>query len=324
VVSGDDDVPQDYLPDTPDISAVAAATVLVTGGAGFIGSRLCELLRASAWVVHSASRRPRGAVSAHRHWEIDLTDAEATSDLVRAVKPDYVFHLASHVWGAPDLKHVLPTFRSNLQTTVNLLTAATEVGCERMVVTGSLVEPEPGTERIPSSPYAAAKWASSDYSRMFHALYGLPVVIARVFMVYGPAQQDETKLVPYTIRSLARGEAPEITSGRRQIDWVYVDDVVDGLIALALASGVEGDTVDLGSGSLITTADLVEMICSLMKSAVRPRFGALADRPLEPVRVARVADTTALTGWTPRVSLEQGLARTIDWYADTGDRVGHG
>jgi UDP-glucose 4-epimerase len=66
------------------------------------------------------------------------------------------------------------------------------------------------------------------------------------------------------------------------------------------------------------------MICSLMKSAVRPRFGALADRPLEPVRVARVADTTASTGWTPRVSLEQGLARTIDWYADTGDRVGHG
>jgi nucleoside-diphosphate-sugar epimerase len=243
---------------------------------------------------------------------------------MRAVKPDFVFHLASHVWGAPDLKHVLPTFRSNLQTTVNLLTAATEVGCERMVVTGSLVEPEAATERIPSSPYAAAKWASSDYSRMFHALYGLPVVIARVFMVYGPAQQDETKLVPYTIRSLARGEAPEITSGRRQIDWVYVDDVVDGLIALAFAPGVEGDTVDLGSGSLITTAELVEMICSLMKSAVRPRFGALADRPLEPVRVARVADTTALTGWTPRVSLEQGLARTIDWYADTRDRVGHG
>jgi nucleoside-diphosphate-sugar epimerase len=243
---------------------------------------------------------------------------------MRAVKPDFVFHLASHVWGAPDLKHVLPTFRSNLQTTVNLLTAATEVGCERMVVTGSLVEPEAATERIPSSPYAAAKWASSDYSRMFHALYGLPVVIARVFMVYGPAQQDETKLVPYTIRSLARGEAPEITSGRRQIDWVYVDDVVDGLIALAFAPGVEGDTVDLGSGSLITTAELVEMICSLMKSAVRPRFGALADRPLEPVRVARVADTTALTGWTPRVSLEQGLARTIDWYADTRDRAGHG
>jgi UDP-glucose 4-epimerase len=150
------------------------------------------------------------------------------------------------------------------------------------------------------------------------------VVIARVFMVYGPAQQDETKLVPYTIRSLTRGEAPEITSGRRQIDWVYVDDVVAGLIALASAPGIEGDTVDLGSGSLITTAEIVEMICSLMNSAVRPRFGALADRPLEPVRVARVADTTALTGWAPKVSLEEGLGRTIGWYSDRLDEVGHG
>jgi UDP-glucose 4-epimerase len=91
-----------------------------------------------------------------------------------------------------------------------------------------------------------------------------------------------------------------------------------------LAPGLAGDTVDIGSGSLITTADLVEMICSLMKSAVRPRFGALADRPLEPVRAARVADTTALTGWAPTISLEQGLARTIDWYSDTVEQVGHG
>jgi UDP-glucose 4-epimerase len=304
---------------------LAGRVALVSGAAGFIGSNLCRALLSKGARVHGAGRRSASGLGAGVEYSaVDLTDDAAAGELMRAVKPDYVFHLASHVWGAPDLKHVLPTFRSNLQTTVNLLTAATEVGCERMVVTGSLVEPEAATERIPSSPYAAAKWASSDYSRMFHALYGLPVVIARVFMVYGPAQQDETKLVPYTIRSLARGKAPEITSGRRQIDWVYVDDVVDGLIALALAPGVEGNTVDLGSGSLITTAELVEMICSLMKSAVRPRFGALADRPLEPVRVARVADTTALTGWTPRVSLEQGLARTIDWYADTGDRVGHG
>jgi UDP-glucose 4-epimerase len=304
---------------------LAGRVALVSGAAGFIGSNLSRALLSKGARVHGAGRRSASGLGADVEYSaVDLTDDAAAGELMRAVKPDYVFHLASHVWGAPDLKHVLPTFRSNLQTTVNLLTAATEVGCERMVVTGSLVEPEAATERIPSSPYAAAKWASSDYSRMFHALYRLPVVIARVFMVYGPAQQDETKLVPYTIRSLARGEAPEITSGRRQIDWVYVDDVVDGLIALALAPDVEGDTVDLGSGSLITTAELVEMICSLMKSAVRPRFGALADRPLEPVRVARVADTTALTGWTPRVSLEQGLARTIDWYADTGDRVGHG
>ena len=122
------------------------------------------------------------------------------------IRPDVIFHLASHVKGAPNLEHVLPTFRSNLQSTVNLLTLATEKGCQRMVITGSLAEPEPGTKQtFPSAPYAAAKWASSGYARMFHALYKLPVVIARVFMVYGPAQQDLTKLIPYVTLSLLRG-----------------------------------------------------------------------------------------------------------------------
>jgi UDP-glucose 4-epimerase len=304
---------------------LAGKVALVSGATGFIGSNLCRELRSRGARVHGAGRRNSSGLDAGIEYEpVDLAAPGAADELMRAVRPDFVFHLASHVQGSPDFQHVLPTFRSNLQTTVNLLAAATEVGCERTIVTGSLVEPEAATERVPSSPYAAAKWASSDYSRMFHALYGLPVVIARVFMVYGPAQQDETKLVPYTIRSLASGQAPQITSGRRQIDWVYVDDVVAGLITLALAPGLEGDTLDLGSGSLITTAELVERICSLMNSVVRPRFGALADRPLEPVRVARVADTMALTGWAPKVSLEDGLARTIGWYSTKLEQVAHG
>jgi nucleoside-diphosphate-sugar epimerase len=149
---------------------------------------------------------------------------------------------------------------------------------------------------------------------MFHALYGLPGSIARVFMVYGPAQQDATKLVPYAIESLLRGEPPAISSGRRLIDWVYVDDVVYGLARLALADGVAGQTVDLGSGSLISTVELVERICELAGTDVRPQVGALADRPLEPVRVADVEATERALGWAPATALDEGLTRTIDWH----------
>ena len=169
--------------------------------------------------------------------------------LFRNIRPDIIFHLASHVKGAPNLEHVLPTFHSNLQSTVNLLTLAAEKGCRRMVLTGSLAEPEPENgELFPSAPYAAAKWASSGYARMFHALYQLPVVIARVFMVYGPAQQDLTKLIPYVTLSLLRGETPKITSGGRLVDWIYVSDVVDGFVALGQAPGIDGATLDLGFG----------------------------------------------------------------------------
>jgi UDP-glucose 4-epimerase len=306
----------------PDASSYAGATALVTGGAGFIGSRLCDLLHASGAVVHSVGRRAEGARSADRHWQVDLTDSQASSDLVRATKPDYVFHLASHVWGAPDLKHVLPTFHNNLQTTVNLLHAlADQPHCRRFVITGSLVEPEAhSAENVPPAPYAAAKWASSDYVRMFHALYGVPGTIARVFMVYGPAQQDHTKLIPYVIRRILAGEAPEIASGRRLIDWVYVDDVAEGLARMALAEGIAGKTVDLGSGGLITTAELVEKICELMETRARPIIGAIPDRPLEPTRVARLDETRRILGWAPSKPLVDGLRRTIEWYRDKWGR----
>jgi UDP-glucose 4-epimerase len=303
----------------PEIVAQSGANALVTGGAGFIGSRLCDLLCASGWAVHSVSRRATGAASAHRHWQLDLTDAAATQALVRSVRPDVVFHLASHVWGAPDLAHVLPTFHSNLHTTVNLLHAVAETDCRRFIVTGSLVEPDVRSgEGVPGAPYAASKWASSDYVRMFHALYQLPAAIARVFMVYGPAQQDPTKLIPYVIARVLRGEPPEITSGRRLIDWVYVDDVALGLARMAVAPNIAGRTVDLGSGSLISTAELVEKICELMGAGVQPIFGAIPDRPIEPTRVARTEETLQMLGWAPETSLVEGLRRTIDWYREEG------
>ena len=304
-----------FTVDTSALAAGSGLTAVVTGGAGFIGSRLCDLLRLSGWEVHSASRRAQGPAAATRHWRVDFTDARSTRELIEQTRPDHVFHLASVVSGAPGRELVLPTFQANLLTTVNLLTVLAETDCRRFVVTGSLVEPDPGsTDRIPSAPYAASKWASSDYVRMFHALYGLPGTIARVFMAYGPAQQDPTKLVPYAIESLLRGEPPAISSGRRLIDWVYVDDVVYGLARMALADDVAGQTIDLGSGSVVSTVEFVERICALAGTGLRPQVGAVADRPLEPVRVADVAATERVLGWAPATALDDGLTRTIEWH----------
>jgi UDP-glucose 4-epimerase len=301
-------------PQVPELVAYAGATALVTGGGGFIGSRLCELLHASGWIVHSVSRRA-GSAAAQRHWQLDLTDSTQTQALLGESRPDFVFHLASHVWGAPDLAHVLPTFHSNLQSTVNLLHAIAQTGCRRFITTGSLVEPIGRSgDDVPSSPYAASKWASSDYVRMFHALYHLPAAIARVFMVYGPAQQDHTKLIPYVIGRVLRDEPPEIASGRRLIDWVYVDDVAVGLARMAIAPNIDGRSIDLGSGMLVSTADLVDKICDLMGAKVRPVFGAIPDRPMEPVRTARTEETRRMLNWAPETSLVEGLRRTIDWY----------
>jgi nucleoside-diphosphate-sugar epimerase len=298
-----------------DREAFDGRTVLVTGGLGFIGSALAIRLKRAGAEIHTVSRRPLESLGEGRHWRADLSDTDAVVRLVREVRPHFVFHLASHVMGAPDLHHVLPAFQSNLQTTVNLLSALAELGCGRMIITGSLVVGrENGVRTIPNSPYAAAKSAASDYARMFHALYGFPVAIARVFQVYGPGQQDETKLVPYVIRCVLRGEAPKITSGKHCWDWIFVEDVVSGLMKLAVAPGVDGKSVDLGSGLVIATKELVDKICMLMKAEIQPAYGTLTDRPLEPLSVANTEESLRLIGWSPRIQLAEGLRRTIDWY----------
>lgn len=299
-----------------------AEKILITGASGFIGSHLCDRLLEEAAEVHAVYRsQTPPADSRARWWRADLSDEAAVRNLFREVRPDVIFHLASHVKGAPNLEHVLPTFRSNLQSTINLLALAAEKGCRRMVITGSLAEPEPERgELFPSAPYAAAKWASSGYARMFHALYQVPVVMARVFMVYGPAQQDLTKLVPYVILSILRGETPKISSGGRLVDWIYVSDVIDGFLALAEAPGIDGGTFELGSGCLISIREIVEQLAAVVDPRAKAEFGALADRPLEPTRIAKTAETFARLGWKPKVSLQEGLERTVDWYKRERER----
>ncbi len=289
---------------------------LVTGGSGFIGSHLCARLRQSGAEVHAVSRIKRSdEANDLKWWQGDLSDTAIVHKLLRTIQPEIVFHLASEVKGARELEFVLPTFRSNLVSTVNLLTAATEVGCRRIILIGSLEEPDP-TELngIPSSPYAAAKWASGAYARMFHALYQLPVVILRVFMVYGPAQQDLQKLIPYVTLSLLRGEAPKLTSGHREIDWIYVEDVVEALLAAVSVNGIEGTMIEVGSGVLVPIRALVEQLVALINPQLKPIFGALPDRPLEQVRAADTARSHAMIGWKATTLLEDGLKRTADWY----------
>ncbi len=253
-----------------------------------------------------------------RVWRADISNHLELRQVFRMARPQIVFHLAGHVQGYRDLKQVVPTVRSNFLTTVNVLGIATETGCDRVVLSGSLDEPDSGevdaNAFVPSSPYAASKFASSLYARMFHALYQTPYTIGRIFMTYGPRQSDLKKLIPYTILSLYSGQRPKISSGSRPLDWIYIDDVVDGLIAISQSSSAEGQVVDLGTGVMHTARQAVEKIVDLMNPGLRPLFGALPDRQMETSRTANVSATETKMGWQPTVSFDDGLHRTIAWY----------
>jgi UDP-glucose 4-epimerase len=286
---------------------------LVTGAAGFIGARLCARLRDAGVEVHALSRREQTGEHDSIQWhQVNLTDADAVQALVRSLAPDTVFHLASQVCGDPGHQYVRPMLENNLLGTVNLLTAVQDAGCRRMVVTGTVVEPRDG--EAATSPYAAAKGAATEYARMFHALYGTPVVCLRLAMVYGPGQRESHKLIPYVIRSLLEGEPPTVSSGRWEVDWVYVDDVVQALMLAAVADGVEGQILDVGTRDVASVRSVVQRLASMIDDQVHPTFGAIDDRPLEQSISPNLAETRERLGWSPATTLDDGLARTVSWY----------
>jgi nucleoside-diphosphate-sugar epimerase len=287
--------------------------MLVTGASGFLGAHVCSRMVAAGAEVHGVSRTARPAAEApSRWWHADVEDLGEARRLVSEVRPEVILHLGGLVNGAPELGLVVPTFQSLVTSTVNLLQVAAEQSCRRVVLVGSLEEVD-GGEVSPTSPYGAAKSAATAYGRMFGELFGLGVVVTRPQMAYGPGQPC-WKVIPSTILALLRGEAPRLSSGARAVDWIYVDDVVDGLLMASVAPGIEGATLDLGSGRLTPIREIVLMLVELLDAEVTPVFGALADRPRMRERPADVARTNATIGWKPTTPLDVGLMRTVEWY----------
>jgi nucleoside-diphosphate-sugar epimerase len=295
--------------------AFQGRVVLVTGAAGFLGTHLCRRLVAGGARVHGVSRARRDPGNAGIvWWQRDMEHLEAVRSLFAEVRPDVVYHLSGDVNAAPELRLVLSTFHSLLTSTVNVLTMAEDLRCRRVVLVGSLEEPTAGARTItPASPYGAAKLGMAAYGGMFHRLFRTPVVILRTYMTYGPGQPT-WKLIPSTILALLQGRAPRLSSGQRELDWVYVDDVVEAFLRAACLPDLEGETLDLGSGSLVSIRDLVRQIVTLVGAPIEPHFGVLPDRPAEPVRVADVAHAYAKLGWRAAVPLEDGIRRTVAWF----------
>jgi len=306
-----------------DVSrGLAGRTVLVTGATGFIGGHVSELLHHLGADVHAVTRRP-DAVTAFdtpiRWHHADLVDRAATAAAVDEAQPDVIVHLASLVKGSRDPELLVPMFAANTASAVHLLDAARSAGVQRVLLAGSLEEPDDPSQ-LAASPYALSKAAAHLYGDYYQATTSVEVVNLQIFMVYGPAQLDEKKLIPYVIHSLQAEESPSLSSGARKVDWVYVGDVAEG-IARCCAIGEQPQyPVPLGTGKLSTVREVVEQVIELAGSGVVPTFGGMADRAREVEKVADVDATREMLGWAPTVDLTEGLSATLTWYGGVPDR----
>jgi len=287
---------------------------LVTGASGFVGRHLvAELLARGAEVVAQSRSGAGPALPGVRWLTADLAAAGEAERVVAESRAERIFHLASRVTGRRDLELVAPTLEANLVAGVRLLLAALGAGCRRIVLAGSMEEPDLAAGEAPASPYAAAKAGLSLYARFLHAVHGAPIVTARTFMVYGPGQRDLTKLVPHAILEGLEGRATRLASAGRPVDWIFVEDVARGLVALATAPGLEGETLDLGSGRTTTVGEVAARIAARL-GAPPPAAGALPARALETARRADTERTFARAGFRPATDLDAGLDLTIEWY----------
>jgi nucleoside-diphosphate-sugar epimerase len=320
------------LHDAPIFNALRSARIAVTGGNGFLGAHLLRRLSAmgSECCVfmreEDSARRLKNLTPAPAIQ--NFLQPGSLAQLVAEWKPDIVFHLGAASSTRRDLDTFRTTLELNLLSTVKLFEALCQTTLRRLVHIGSCEEygrtPVPFTESAapdPVSPYSASKAAASSYARMFHNAFGLPVVVMRPSVLYGPGQ-DPVRLIPELITRLLRDQEVEVTEGKQTRDFLFVDDAVEALLLAAVTPDVAGEIFNLGSGENVTVRRCAELIGELTGKRHLIRFGARAYSPSEIWEYAPdISRARRGLGWQPRTTLIQGLTKTIAAYRDDTDAV---
>jgi UDP-glucose 4-epimerase len=298
--------------------------VLVTGAGGFIGQRLVRrLVRAGAlvWAGLAPDEAPERMAALPEQVEqqtFDLRDAEAVQTAVAEVSPRIVFHLAAVGVTNPQIDPAL-ALAVNAGGTVHLLEALKECDIDRVVLIGTCYEygARESVEGLdPFNAYAASKVAAWAFGRMYWRAHGLPVVTVRPFQVYGPGQPAHT-LVSAAIDAALAGRDFPMTPGEQERDFIFVEDIVSGMLAAARASGIEGESLDLGTGRVHSARQVVERIWAMTRARGQVLPGALPYRTGAVMHNVANADRTArLTGWRATTTLEEGLRQTIQSYVE--------
>lgn len=304
---------------------------LVTGGAGFIGSHIVERLVSQGETVRVLDNLSTGALdNVSRHGsqvefvEGDLRDRSVVADAVRGV--EVVFHQAALASVPRSVENPLETHEACVTGTVTLLDACRKAGVRRVVyaASSSAYGNSPTMPKVEThlpevlSPYAAAKLAGELYLECFAATYGLETVRLRYFNVFGPRQDPNSPysaVIPLFVAALLEGRTPTIFGdGTQSRDFTYVANVVGANLKGAAAKGVSGRVYNVACGSSLSVNDLLKKICRLLEVPFAPNYA--------PPRTGDVlhswADISAARrdlGYTTEVDLDDGLRRTVEYYA---------
>jgi len=312
--------------------------VLVTGGAGFIGSNFVEKLLAEGHAVSvlddfnnfydPAIKRANIAAFAD-HAPIhtaDLRDGTAVDRIVGTEKPDAIVHLAARAGVRPSIKEPKLYIDTNITGTWHILEAARVHGVPRVVSASSssvygIIKTVPFREDMPIdqtiSPYAATKMATEQFCSNYTHLYGLRTISLRFFTVYGPRQRPDLAIHAFT-RAIDEGRPiQQFGDGSTRRDYTYVDDILQGISACLTYEGALCDVFNLGESQTTTLSELIATIeQTLGKKAAIQR---LPEQPGDvPLTYADISKARALLGYDPRTKIAEGIPKFVEWYRASG------
>jgi UDP-glucuronate 4-epimerase len=309
---------------------------LVTGGAGFIGSHVCERLLHSGhgvWAFDDLNpfyepqlkrRNLRDIQSLARPFEFvhgDLTDRAAVDELFAATRFDQVIHLAARAGVRPSLAEPALYQRVNVEGTVNILEAARQHGVRKITIASSssvygVNSKVPFSETDPIfsaiSPYAASKLACEALGHVYHHVYGLEIVMLRFFTVYGPRQRPDLAIRKFASLISSGKPIPVFGDGSTARDYTYVTDILEGIIACTERKfGYE--VFNLGESETVKLSQLIQLLeTALGKRAVLDRQ---PPQPGDvPLTCADISKARAFLGYQPKTKIEQGIPLFVDWF----------
>lgn len=303
---------------------------LVTGASGFLGSHLVRKLLGEGHevlaVVRESSNLWRIGNDLHRLRLVQSTLGELRiiAEDIRAFHPETVFHLA---WtGGNSRKYLNDASQvfDNVPGSLDLVRLSAEAGCSQYLFLGSAVEYGAWKTPVhemdipePNSLYGLAKLTTSQLSESLCSQFGVRFCGVRLFWAYGP-MDDPLRMVPSVITKLLARERPSLTLGEQAWDFLYVEDAVRALLALAESNSASG-VFNLGSGTPITIRDMVTQIRDAIDPALELGFGEVPYPPGQAMHLqADNSRLKAATGWSPNVSAPEGIQRTVDWYRKQG------
>lgn len=315
-----------------------ANTILVTGGAGFIGSHLCErLLRCGFEVVcldnfnksYDPGIKRRNLefclrCSNFRLIEGDILDSGLIDSIMLDSKPAVVIHLAALAGVRSSISAPLDYVDNDIKGTVALLEACRKHGTGKFIFASSSsvygTAPTPFKEDTPLtdqvSPYAAAKYSGELFCRTYSRLFGISAVCLRFFTVYGPRQRPDMAIHMFTRAIMEGREISIYGNGTSSRDYTYIDDIVDGIMS-SISLPCAFEVFNLGGSGAVGILGLVSIIES--KLGRKASLSFVSDQPGDvPATFADIKKSEAMLGYKPKVTLEDGIARFTDWFRNTG------